>query len=140
MEEWKHDEKLYIIVIISVSFTSGSVKINLSKCELTPEWKHTILFWTHPGSELKNKGGWKWDNICIIIHAVHIYFYITDSDSPLSAQTLYGCTIYETAQNPDGLSLLPLPVKAQHENLNETTRAPTQSFLFQITQCLTNHF
>lgn len=35
--------------------------------------------------------------------------------SPHSVQTLYDCTIYETSQNPDDLSLLPLPVKTEHK-------------------------
>lgn len=32
-------------------------------------------------------------------------------DSPHSVQTLWGCTIYETAQSPDDLSSHQLPVK-----------------------------
>lgn len=38
------------------------------------------------------------------------------SDSPHSVQTLYGCTIYEIARSPGGLSLLPLPVKVEHKS------------------------
>lgn len=44
------------------------------------------------------------------------YVFVVNSDSPHSVQTLYDCTIYETAQNPSGLSLLPLPVKAEHKS------------------------
>lgn len=40
--------------------------------------------------------------------------FVTRTDSPHSVRTLYDCTIYETAQSPGGLSLLPLPVK-KHE-------------------------
>lgn len=51
----------------------------------------------------------------IIYSRVYIYFNVINSDSPHSVQTLYGCTIYETAQSPDGLSLLPPPAKAEHK-------------------------
>lgn len=41
---------------------------------------------------------------------------MNDFDSPHSVQTLCDCTIYETAQNPGGLSLLPLPVNKKHRS------------------------
>lgn len=50
---------------------------------------------------------------CVIIFTAYIYFTVINSYLPHSVQTLYGCIIYETAQNPGGLSLLPLPVKVE---------------------------
>lgn len=52
-------------------------------------------------------------------------------DSPHSVQTLCDCTVYETAQNPGGLSSLPLPVNAEHKSTDRNKRTYiTLEFLF----------
>lgn len=40
----------------------------------------------------------------LTVCTTYIYFIVINLDSLHSVQTLYDCTIYETAQNPGGLS------------------------------------
>ncbi len=89
-----------------------------------------IPFWTHQGSEFEETIK-MWVLKKQVRNTKH-FLGCDHSDSPHSVQTLYGCTIYETAQNPGDLSLLQLPVKAEHRSTEWERLASMRTSLFQI--------